>query len=265
MAAIDKLYITWVTYCKFKEWCEKQPPLYDKYGKKTYLKDWLWDYNEKNFINKNGEYSVLPVMSNPYYIDAYIIRNCPIEEIQEELMLNYGYWSQKMIREYYENIKNWQGESKYPYWAKLEDFIFNPDGTITLKGLEKSSYEMIKDNELYTLPYRENVEYGKHFKMTSSPNGKKNSVPYNRPSEGVWHITVENANNSYDVMDYNKSTRTWDFCDEFVITQWSSSIAYSKTIKAVKRKIRKWNLPIDTKVIVFGYFINEKYEFIIKK
>ena len=274
MAAIDKIYINWETYCKFKEWCEKQPPLYDKYGKETYLKDWLCDYNEKDFMGDFlvGECRVMPVMNNPYYIDAYIIRNCPIEEIQEELMLNYGYWSQERIREYYEDIKNWHnkgdrpyysGKDECPYWAKLEDFVFNPDGTITLKGLGKSSYEKIKDNELYTIPYRENVEYGKHFKMISSPNGKKDSIPYNRPFKGVWHINIENTNNPYDFMHYNESTKTWDFYDEFVISEWSSNTAYAKTIKALKRKIRNWDLPIGTKVVATGYFVNETYQFIV--
>ncbi len=265
MAAIDKIYINWETYRKFKEWCEKQPPLYDKYGKEIRLKNCLWDYNEEDFIDEDGKYCAIPIMCNHSYIDAYIIRNCPIEEVQKELMLNYGYWSQERIREYYEDIKNWSGEGECPYWAKLEDFIFNDDGTITLKGLGKSSYEKIKDNELYTLPYRGNIEYGKHFKMISSPNGKKNSIPYNKPFKGVWHITIENTNDSYDFLEYNEDTDTWDFCDEFVITEWSSNTAYAKTIKALKRKIRKWKLPIGTKVIATGYFISEKYEFVVKK
>jgi hypothetical protein len=263
MAAIDKIYINWETYCKFKEWCEKQPPLYDKYGKEIHLKNCLRNCDEKDFVDKDGKYCTLPIMSNQYYVDAYIIRNCPIEEIQKELMLNYGYWSQERIREYYEDVKNWSGEGECPYWAKLDDFIFNDDGTITLKGLGKSSYEKIKDNELYTLPYRENVEYGKHFKMISSPSGKKNSIPYNKPFKGVWHIDIENTNNPYDFMHYNESTETWDFFDEFVISDWVSSTAYVKTIKALKRKIRKWKLPIGAKVIATGYFIKEKYEFVV--
>ena len=265
MAAIDKIYLNWTDYCQLKEWCNTQPPLYDKYGKEIYLKNCLWHYDEKDFIDHTGKYRIMPVMSNPYYVDAYLIRNCPIAGVQKELMLNYGYWDQERIRKYYEDVKNWHDKGKCPYWAKLEDFIFNDEGTITLKGLGKSSYEKIKDNELYTLPYRENIEYGKHFKMISSPNGKKNSIPYNKPFKGVWHINIENANNSYDFLDYNEDTDTWDFWDEFVITKCSSNSAYAKTIKALKRKIRKWKLPIGAKVIATGYFIGEKYEFIVTK
>lgn len=285
MAAIDKIYLNWTDYCQLKEWCEKQPPLHDKYGKEIYLKNCLWHYDEKDFIDHNGKYRVMPVMSNSYYVDAYLIRNCSIAGVQKELMLNYGYWDQERIREYYEDVKNWSSKTEiettemepndevigvddrdeYPYWAKVEDFVFNPDGTITLRGLKKSSYEKIKDNELYTLPYREDIEYGKHFKMISSPNGKKNSIPYNRPFKGVWHIDIRNTNDSYDYLVHNEDTDTWDFVDEFVISDWVSSTAYVKTIKALKRKIRKWKLPIGAKVIATGYFIGEKYEFVVTK
>ena len=35
MAAIDKIYVnSWDEYIQFKKWCEEQPPLLDKYGKK---------------------------------------------------------------------------------------------------------------------------------------------------------------------------------------------------------------------------------------
>ena len=89
MAAIDKVYITWETYCKFKEWCEKQPPLYDKYGKKTYLKDWLWDCNEEKFIDENGKYSVkylTPVASGYIVLDGDTSN--PIQVTSTEMVLD---------------------------------------------------------------------------------------------------------------------------------------------------------------------------------
>jgi hypothetical protein len=135
---------------------------------------------------------------------------------------------------------------------------------MTIKGLEKSSYEEIIDGDLYTLPYRTNVEYGTHFRLTKSPNGRK-TIPFERPLRGNWWVHVENANNKYDFMWYNKDTDTWDFGDEFVISKWKSDTAYVKTITALKRKIRKWRLPIGTKVIATGRYVSEEYEFVVTK
>lgn len=262
MAAIDRIYLKKDDYLTFKEWCKNQPPLHDKYGKEIHITDYLWYIDDDTW--KDGD-NTRPVMNAPCYVDAYIIKNCPIEGVQEDLMLNYGHWSQKRIREYYENVKNWDSsKGSYPYWAKLEDFIFNEDGTMSIKGLEKSSYEEILDGELYTLPYRTNVERGTHVRLTKSPNGKK-TIPFERPLKGMWWVSVENANDKYDFMWYNKDTDTWDFGDEYVISKWKSDTAYVKTITALKRKIRKWKLPIGTKVIATGRYIGEEYEFVVTK
>lgn len=262
MAAIDKIYLKKDDYLAFKEWCKNQPPLHDKYGKEAHITDYLWYIDDNNWRDENN---TRPVMMAPYYVDAYIIRNCPIEGVQEELQFNYGYWSQERIREYYENVKNYNPDKDgAPYWAKLEDFIFNEDGTITIKGLEKSSYEEILDGELYALPYRTDVEYGTHFKLIKSPNGKR-TIPFERPLKGTWWVSVENTENKYDFMWYNKDTDTWDFMDEFVVGSGRSDIAYVKTITALARKIRKWKFPIGTKVYVVGKYVDEKYEFIVTK
>lgn len=262
MAAIDKIYLKKCDYLAFKEWCKNQPPLHDKYGKEVRVTDYLWSIDDESWKDDN-EYR--PVMSAPYYVDAYIIRNCPIEGVQKELQLNYGYWSQERIREFYESVKNYDPDKDgSPYWAKLEDFIFNEDGTMTIKGLEKSSYEEILDGELYSLPYRTGLEYGSHFKLIKSPNGKR-TIPFNRPLKGEWWVTVENTNDKYDSMWYTEGTDTWDFMDEFVIGCGISNIAYVKTITALKRKIRKWKLPIGTKVMATGRYVGEEYEFVVKK
>lgn len=262
MAAIDRIYLKKDDYLAFKEWCKNQPPLHDKYGKEVRVTDYLWDIDDDTWVDGDN---TRPVMSAPYYVDAYIIRNCPIEGVQKELQLDYGYWSQERIRDFYESVKNYDPDKDgAPYWAKLEDFIFNEDGTMSIKGLEKSSYEEILDDELYTLPYRTDVERGVHFRLTKSPNGKR-TVPFKRPLEGSWWVSVENANNKYDFMWYSDDTDTWDFMDEFVIPGGKSDTAYVKTITALKRKLRKWKLPIGTKVYAVGRYVDEKYEFVVTK
>ena len=252
MAAIDKIYVNnWEQYTQFKEWCEKQPPLKDKYGVSCKLSDYLYKYN-------NPFEDCHPIFNAPYYVDAYVIRNCLLDFIQEELMLNYGYWSQKRIKEYYDDIKNWSGEDDCPYWAKLEDFIFNEDGTITLNGLEKSSYELIKENKLYTTPFtNKKFIIGKHFKCIKHPH-----IQYNKPFKGMWFVSVSPPE---DYMWFHSNHNSWDFCDEFVISDWSSSTAYLKTIRSVKRLLIKWKFPVGTKITITGYFISESYEFIITK
>lgn len=267
MAAIDKIYLSsYDEYIQFRDWLKVQPKLRDKYGKEVSLMSYFFDYWDKKYwFDENGKNVSHPVYSAPYYVDAYIIRNCPFDFVQEDLMINYGYWSQERIREFYESVKNYDPDKDgAPYWAKLEDFIFNEDGTMTIKGLEKSSYEEILDGELYTLPYRTDVEYGTHFRLTKSPNGKK-TIPFERPLKGMWWVNVENANNKYDSMWYSDDTDTWDFMDEFVVSKWTSNTAHVKTITTLKRKLRKWKLPIGTKVLVSGRYIGEEYEFVITK
>ena len=267
MAAIDKIYLsTYDQYIQFRNWLIEQPKLKDKYGKEVSLMKYFFDYCDKKYwFDENGKDVTHPVYSAPYYVDAYIIRNCPLDFVQEELMLNYGHWSQERIHRFYEDIKNWDvSKGECPYWAKLEDFIFNEDGTMSIKGLKKSSYEEILDGELYTLPYRTNVEYGTHFRLTKSPSGKK-TIPFERPLKGMWWVSVENADNKYDFMWYNDATNTWDFTDEFVSLGWSSSAVCVKTITKKKKKIRKWKLPIGTKVYVTGRYVGEAYEFIVTK
>lgn len=271
MAAIDKIYITgWDNYCKFREWVEAQPSLSDKYGKKVRLIDYFSKFTEDEWQDKEaGLDTTRPVMNNPYYIDAYIIRNCPLDFVQKELMVNYGHWSQERIQNFYDDIKNWNVKENgpCPYWAKLDDFFRKEDGTLILNGLEKSSYQMILDNELYVEPYRKGVEYGKHCTMIKSPRnyGYNN---FERPLKGNWFVDIKLPDGDY--MWYHRGKKffgvgTWDFCDEFVDSNYASSCAFAKTIASLKRKIRKWKLPIGTKVIATGRYVNEHYEFIVRK
>lgn len=254
MAAIDKIYVeNWEQYTQFKNWCKEQPKLKDKYGKEVSLTSYVYDHtpNDKVFV----------AFSGPYYLDAYIIRNCPFDFIQEELMVNYGYWSQSRIKEYYDDVKNWSGEGECPYWAKIEDFITLEDGTMTIKGLEKSSYERIKEGELYTSPKRSEYKTGKHFRCIRHPK-----VFYNRPFKCKgWFVSVELPETFNEYMWYHSNTNTWDFSSEFVVSDWSSNVAIVKTIKTLERLMLKWKLPIGTKVRATGRYTFDNYEFIITK
>lgn len=85
MAAIDKIYLkTFEQYEIFKKWCEEQPSIKDKYGKQERITEYLYRWD------KSWSSSEVPVFNAPCYIDAYIIRNCPFDFIQEHLKLMYS-------------------------------------------------------------------------------------------------------------------------------------------------------------------------------
>lgn len=253
MAAIDKIYLNnWEEYSQFKEWCKEQPLLEDKYGVKIPLTEFIFSYSKENW--KEGE---RPVCNCPYYVDAYIIRNCPFDFVQKELMLNYGHWSQEKINEAYECVTNRTEENKDFYtWLSEDDFKV-VDGVVTMPNLEKSDYQKIKDGELYATPYT-NKEYviGKHFKCVKHP-----IYYFNTPFKTKrWFIDVYIPNG---FMWYHEDHNSWDFSDEFVISDWASSTAFCKTIRALKRLMIKWKLPVGTQVKATGRYTSDTYEFII--
>lgn len=284
MAAIDKIYLkSFETFTEFKKWCEAQPPIKDKYGREDKISNYLfYDWYDTKYWKEDDCH---PVMNAPYYIDAYIIRNCPIEEVQEELMVNYGHYSQKRLWEMYNEIKECvdKGE-KSPYWAKLEDFVIHEDGTIELTSItEKSSYEEIKDGELYISPSCDKFERGKHFRIIKSPamywDRKCNYPTPVRIKNGpkytpVWSIGIkipDYVDEGYMSWSSHSDSKfpigTWDFCSEHVLSYdgWSSSSTYCKSIRALTRRITKWNLPVGTIVEVHGRYVGEEYEFLVTK
>lgn len=255
MAAIDKIYVkNRGQYLRFKEWCENQPPFTDKYGKTARLIDYVYKHDE----NWDGGVAFM----GPYYLDAYLIKNCPFDFIQKELMVNYGHWSQEKIDDAYNCVMHRTEENKdFFSWLTPNDFVI-VDGVITMPNLEVSDYQLIKEGKLYNKPTT-NKEYviGKHFKCIRHPY-----IKYNTPF-GInnWWIDINLPKELGYYMWYHSEYNSWDFCDEFVIADWSSSTAYCHTIKALKRLMLKWKLPVGTIVRATGRYIPETYEFRITK
>lgn len=256
MAAIDRIYVNkFEHYLLFKEWCERQPKLKDKYGTECSILNYL--YKWESF--EDGE--VYPIFSAPYYIDAYLIRNCPFDFIQDELKLNYGYSTQEWIAEAYNVVMNRNEENKNFYtWLKPDDFKI-VDGVVAMPNALISDYELIKEGKLYATPYtQKKYIVGKHIKCIKHP-----SVQYNRPFEWrFWWVEV-NPPDELGYMWYHDHG-SWDFNDEFVISESSDSICHKyKTIRAIKRAIRKWKLPIGTTIECTGRYIYETYIFQVTK
>lgn len=259
MAAIDKIYINSVEeYNLFREWCEEQPKLKDKYGIEVSLSRYFFQY-------VNLEQKFFPMFfSAPYYVDAYLIRNCPFEFIQKELKINYGEWPQEWIDEAYKTVMERGGgktkEGAYR-WLSAGDFKI-VDGVITMPNKEKSSYQLIKEGKLYLTPYREKkYEVGKHITCISSPPHKYNT-PYKTK---YWRVSLDLPEDINCYLMYNHERNTWDYHDEFVVCGLKSSSCYFKTIKTIKRAIRKWELPIGTIVICEGRYAKDYYQFGIRE
>ena len=283
MAAIDKIYVNSYEECKeFKEWLLKQPKLKDKYGKEVSIYSYFfywWD-NPEYWTDKD---SCHPIYSAPYYVDAYIIRNCPLDYIQKELMLNYGHKTQEDINEMYDTVINRtsedqklidEAEGEYPnkpiqyWWLNKDDFRII-DGVITMPDAEKSSYQEILDGELYVSPSLEGTyEIGKHFKIVKKPfYQSKYNYPMTYTKNRIkrhpsWSISISNE----DLWWHSKNKiGTWDFLDEFVESKYSSSTAYCPSLKSIKRRILKWKLPVGTIITLSGMYVGERYEIRIKK
>lgn len=290
MAAIDKIYLnTYDEYQEFKNWCKAQPMLKDKYGHKISISNYLftWFDNPKEWEDNKSH----PVMSAPYYVDAYIIKNCPLEYVQKELMLNYGHKTQKDIDEMYNTVINRTREDQkliddangtFPskpiswWWLNEDDFEI-VDNVVRMKLLKKSTYEKIKDGELYTSPTLEGTyPIGRHFKIIKLPfyNVRCNYPMKYRNKSGVrrqpiWDVGIklpEEYNEYLWWHDNGGKIGTWDFSSEFVSdSKWSSSQAYCPSLKSITRRILKWKLPIGTIVTLQGIYVGEEYKIIVKK
>lgn len=251
MAAIDKIYVnTLEEYLAFKEWCEQQPTIKDKYGTEVSLTRYLFNWTEWHEGPR-------PVFNAPYYVDAYLIRNCPFEFIQDELKFNYGYKTQEWINEAYNTVIHRTEKNKNFFsWLSPDDFKV-VDGVVTMPNTPISDYELIKEGKLYATPdTQKKYTIGKKIKCILHPYRF-----YNRAfNSKYWWVDVDVSN---DIVWYHPKYNTWDFTGEFVCDD-SSSIGWKyKTIKAVKRAILKWKLPIGTIVTCTGRCVDDVYKFIV--
>ena len=289
MAAIDEIYLnSYKEYKEFQEWLLKQPKLKDKYGTEVsiyvYFSDWLDD--PKDWENNNSHI----VFFAPCYVDAYLIRNCPLEYVQKELMVNYGYKTQEDIDEMYNSVINRTPEDqkliddangKYPskpiswWWLSKDDFEV-VDGVIKMPRMEKSPYERIKDGELFTSPTREGTyEVGKHFKIIQKPYPNKCNYPISYRSERdnvkrqpSWDVDIKLPDSFEEHIWWHDSSKigTWDFSSEFVETYgWTYSGSTCPSLKSLKRRILKWKLPVGTIVTLQGRYVGEDYKIVVKK
>ena len=173
-------------------------------------------------------------------------------------MLSYGKWSQKSIEEAYDVVMKRGGEkceSGLFHWLSKEDFNI-VDGKISLNI--ESDYDLIKAGKLYATPYtNKKYKVGRSFKIIKCPR-EHNNRPFKQKR---WLVDVD-APEELGYIWHHPNTNTWDFSEEFVISDWTLSCCSKyKTIKAIKRAILKWKLPVGTIVTCVGRYVGDIYEF----
>lgn len=86
MAAIDKTYTSsWEDYQLLVEWC-KGKSFTLKNGDVIKPSNYIYEWERESF---DGERE-LPIWNTPTYLDIWLIRNCPLEFIQDRLKEQYG-------------------------------------------------------------------------------------------------------------------------------------------------------------------------------
>lgn len=197
MAAIDKIYVkNNEQYKLFIDWVKAQPPLKDKYGRDCSLSQHLYEFEDVDI--PDGHYC--PVYNGHWYEDAYIIRNCPFDFIQNRLKEMYG----------------------------------------------EDDYNDIKNNKVCTSPSENNdYEIGHHFKLLKKERGNWRTTPRK--------YDVKVRLDEYERMCYCNGNDTWNFWVDYIhYDEDDYGDCRFKSIKAIMRKIPKWNLPVGSIVKVDG-------------
>lgn len=269
MAAIDRTYVSsWEQWKELKDWVwDKKIELknglisyprkcmyYPEYGEKE-VNEWLENVRKSNMehygwtYEKAVECSDIPFWSTPTYVDIWLIRNCPIEWVQDRLKSQYGGgWSKETFTNQdnsYEAIKN--GTSEYDTWKR--------------NGLGKNfKYKVIK---------KPNWHYIHRFIYTDR-NGNKQM--YKDDGNNSWIIYVNDIKHPYDSKEHiswwaNEQYNYWT-CHEEALP-FTSNCMYIRrkmpSLKAIIRMIQHWNLPDGTKIEFNSFKFKFGWTIIIKK
>ena len=152
MAGIDKTYIdNYEDYKRYYDWClSNNLEFYRKY--RVNLTDFFYDLVESNFKEKQ----LIPICNTPQYMDVYLIRNCPIEFVQNRLKEQY--------KSDYESIRNHTSifDTFKLSRVKKEDSKIKVTWESSLKNKKpigrKYWVVMIEDSEDNYLTYNEDLD-----------------------------------------------------------------------------------------------------------
>lgn len=232
MAGVDKIYIqTWKQYIEIKEFLKKSGIVRDKYGNTFKPIEYLAEYEEKEFNNLRED--IIRNIKENY--TNYL--NCNSMITQEEI--------DNFKPENYIEIPIMNNPVFFDVWL-----IRNCEIDWVVKRLkEQYGYE-----GLYT-EIKEKRSLYDTFKRDGLGNDIKVKLPkYNK---NLYGIEIEFPKDKYDLStSYDEDTDRWNNKAELK-EQWCfSSLAtfgrnIKRTRKGIYRKLCKWNLPENTKVILY--------------
>lgn len=228
MAAIDKTYIK--TYNQYKEvydWCKDIVVTLNFNKKNISFKpsEFLNELKEDDF-NNLSENREFVLWNTPWYMDKWLIRNCPIEFIQKRLKEQYG--------DDYDAIKN----GTYKMYER--------------NGLGKDiHFSVIKKPNNYN---RFNFLYS--YRQNKIRQYKDNKM-------GLWNIIIDE---DYCYWFYNEQYDIWTNLNEGLPYDSSMCTIKKKNlnIKSIYRYLRKWNLPAGLRIRIENKYFDFGWELITK-
>lgn len=242
MAAIDKTYISeWEVFDKVRNWA-KDKIIELKNGDKISLINYMyypyltkedWDNMEQLYKAKypDGEFDVV-LWNTPHYVDVWLIKNCPFQEIQDALKEQYG-----------------------GGWSKLAFTNHN----------DQDMYEQIKNGTSIYDTYQRNG-LGKKSKVKFFGFTGK----WFRDNECIWWISVnpywiKGRSPNLPTYWYNEDKDYWSVDEELLpITSNYAHRRGTLTKKNVVNLVKKWNFPKGTIVhfecdyhgyIMFNFYV----------
>ena len=275
MAAIDKTYLyRWEDYVKLRDWCKSVGTIVDDYGNTLTPLNWLWENDEDNFNEvitrqikdceeryQRGECKYLvvegyitqeeydnwdvmkhiwgiPVWNTSTELDVWLIRNCPLDFIQERLREQYGGgWSKEVFTSHnddnmYDQIKNHT----------------SPYDTYERNGLGKN---IRVNKKVFPIYLRNNRRWTELDVSVKFPDG---SYGWYKEKNDYWKSDDELANSG------------GNGCSHCMIKG-------NPKFKTLYRRLQKWDLPKGT-VVTFdfwathktvGYRYHDRFKVVIKE
>lgn len=216
MAAIDRTYLkTWDQYTKLKQWVETLGTVTDDYGNRFDLSKWLIPRTEADFarLSKGDD---LSVWSTPRYIDIWLIRNCPLDFIQDNLKEQYsGGWSKTALTGYNPTDQYTQILERRSVYDNYSRF-----------GLGKTA--------------RMSIDYKVNYRF--------------KDSRMVWWIDIMDLGWWYTKKTDTWNNETFDMRNQDGDSMSHKIFTGNLSRKKLMRWIRKWDLPLGTTIRITGEY-----------
>lgn len=254
MSYIDKTYIsTYQQFTQVRDWCKDKKVklknglifnaieflMYPEMAEEEFnrwkeeiIQNHIKIYKEsREDAEKHFE---IPLWNTPTYFDIWLIRNCPIDFIQNRLKEQYD--------DEYEKIKN--------YTSVYDNYQRN--------GLGKHFHYKVISKPNWTYRYK--------FTYTDKNNKLKT---YKENEKPMWFVELKDLSNSDDKLlwEANQEHNYWTNWNEALPFSCSSMIIRKKNLNIhnIIRMIKKWDLPANTQVIVDNRWFNYGWVINIKK